>query len=36
MVYDDEINAVDYPSDPSKQKFANIKGKYLDGTNDRR
>lgn len=36
MDYDDEINAVLYPNDPSKQKFTDIKGGYIDGTIDRR
>ncbi|MGN0195524.1 MAG: SusC/RagA family TonB-linked outer membrane protein [Candidatus Cryptobacteroides sp.] len=36
MVYDDEINAADYPGNPSKQLYTNIKGQYIDGTNDRR
>ena len=36
MVYDDEINAADYPGNPAKQLYANIKGQYIDGTNDRR
>lgn len=36
MVYDDEINAADYPNDPTKQIYRDIKGQYLNGTNDRR
>lgn len=36
MDYDDEINAVLYPNDPTQQKFLNIKGQYIDGTNDKR
>lgn len=36
MVYDDEINAADYPNNPSAQLWRNIKGQYLDGTNDKR
>lgn len=36
MVYDDEINAADYPGNPSKQLYTHIKGQYIDGTNDRR
>ncbi|MGM9752577.1 MAG: SusC/RagA family TonB-linked outer membrane protein [Candidatus Cryptobacteroides sp.] len=36
MVYDDEINAADYPGNPAKQLYTNIKGQYIEGTNDRR
>lgn len=36
MVYDDEINAADYPEDLTRQKFRDIKGKYLDGSIDNR
>ena len=32
MVYDDEINAADYPGNPAKQLYTHIKGQYIDGT----
>lgn len=34
MDYDDEINMYQYPDDPSKQKYRDIKDKYIDGSND--
>lgn len=35
MVYEDEINAADFPTDITKQRFKDVKGQYLDGTIDR-